>query len=98
MCYVGNGEIEPAACLEGTQSTLPVDSYVGDALQFQIGFAHCAFSARLFLVLFWQHVLTLAGECQQLWHKAAEEKTLCSWIISELQCLSTHWIDMKWIT
>lgn len=90
MWYVGNGEVELAECLEATQNALPVASYVGDALQFQIGFAHCAFSARLFLILFWQHVLTLAGACQQFWHKAAEEKTLCSWIISKPQCLSTH--------
>lgn len=62
MWDVGNGEV--AECLGGTQNALPVDSYMGDGLQFQIGFAHCAFSARLFLVLFWQHVLTLAGACQ----------------------------------
>lgn len=92
MWYVGNGEVELAECLEGTQHALLFDSYVGDALQVQIGLAHCAFSARLFLVLFWQHVLTLAGACQQFWHKAAEEKTLCSWIISKLQYLSTHYI------
>lgn len=64
MWYVGNGEVEVAECLGGSQNALSIDGYMGDALQFQIGFAHCAFSARLFLVLFWQHVLTLAGACQ----------------------------------